>query len=385
MSHERQLPLFPDDQTARGVTDAPVSRRRPAAPSTASDRGGSPPAPVPLDSELRDLAAGLPPALRMGTSSWSFPGWAGLVYRAPEGRARLSEAALARAGLAAYAQHPLFRSVGIDRTFYAPVPAAVHAAYAAAVPADFRFLVKAPQSIVSARRRDGAPESAFLDPDLAAALFVRPAAEGLGERLGVLLVQCPPLPRSEVQDALRDVRRGATTKEPALLRRLGVLLDRIVREAPHGAVAALELRDAEFLAPPLLPHLRAMLERSGALHCYALHPATAPLDAQLAAIPPETQPAVVIRWMLRRNHRYDEAVEAYAPFDRLVEPDPEARGGIEALAMHAESLRRPTWIIVNNKAEGSAPLSILELARAMVRARRERRTAPPLPSPAPLR
>jgi uncharacterized protein YecE (DUF72 family) len=30
---------------------------------------------------------------------------------------------LARTGLRAYAQHPLLRSVGIDRTYYAPIQA----------------------------------------------------------------------------------------------------------------------------------------------------------------------------------------------------------------------------------------------------------------------
>src|SRR5262245_47355549 len=52
----------------------------------------------------------------LGTSSWSFPGWQGIVY---DGRA--SETQLARHGLAAYARHPLLRAVGIDRTYYAPM------------------------------------------------------------------------------------------------------------------------------------------------------------------------------------------------------------------------------------------------------------------------
>src|SRR5258706_12832907 len=70
-----------------------------------------------LYGEVQPLAAKLPLKLRMGTSSWSFPGWHGLVYAQ-----RSTEKELAREGLREYARHPLFRTVGIDRGHYAPIP-----------------------------------------------------------------------------------------------------------------------------------------------------------------------------------------------------------------------------------------------------------------------
>ena len=70
------------------------------------------------------LARKLPKNLFLGCSSWSFPGWEGLVY---EDRGTKTE--LARHGLAAYAAHPLLTSVGIDRTYYAPLSAAEFADY----------------------------------------------------------------------------------------------------------------------------------------------------------------------------------------------------------------------------------------------------------------
>lgn len=70
--------------------------------------------------------------MRLGTSSWSFPGWAGIVYDHS-----VSTATLARRGLAAYARHPLLRTVGVDRTYYGPITAEDFAAYAAAVPDEF--------------------------------------------------------------------------------------------------------------------------------------------------------------------------------------------------------------------------------------------------------
>src|SRR5262245_22514049 len=77
---------------------------------------GAAPAAGPNDrAELASLAAKLPPRLRLGTSSWTFEGWQGLVYR----RA-YTKASFQRDSLAEYVEHPLFRTVGIDSTYYTP-------------------------------------------------------------------------------------------------------------------------------------------------------------------------------------------------------------------------------------------------------------------------
>ncbi|MEZ6184635.1 MAG: DUF72 domain-containing protein, partial [Planctomycetota bacterium] len=67
--------------------------------------------PASVAPELRALAARLPPTVHLGTSSWSFPGWRGVVYDR-----EANQRELAREGLRAYAQHPLLRAVGVDRT-----------------------------------------------------------------------------------------------------------------------------------------------------------------------------------------------------------------------------------------------------------------------------
>jgi hypothetical protein len=58
----------------------------------------------PLD-QLRNLAARLPEILRFGTSSWTYPGWKGLVYHRDYPKTGASAAMLA-----GYARFPLFRS-----------------------------------------------------------------------------------------------------------------------------------------------------------------------------------------------------------------------------------------------------------------------------------
>jgi hypothetical protein len=75
---------------------------------------------------------------------------------------------------------------------------------------------------------------------------------------------------------------------------------------------------------------------------------------------------LVMRWMLRSNHAYAEAKDLYEPFDKLAEPDDGSRDALARLARAAISAGIGAWIIVNNKAEGSSPLSVERLARRIV-------------------
>jgi uncharacterized protein YecE (DUF72 family) len=162
--------------------------------------------PAALPYELTELALQLPRELYLGTSSWFFPGWNGIVWdrEAPE-------AALARHGLAAYASHPLLKTVCIDRAFHAPLEKAQYAAYAAQVPERFRFVVKAPWSCTAAwTRPDGGKpvgNPTFLDARVAIDTFITPCTEGLGEKAGVLLFQFPPLGRARLREPGRFVSR----------------------------------------------------------------------------------------------------------------------------------------------------------------------------------
>src|SRR4051794_30636414 len=68
---------------------------------------------VQIGEDFGALAARLPAGIRFGTSSWNYPGWGGLVYhREYEGRGASAKM------LREYAEFPLFRTVGIDSSFY---------------------------------------------------------------------------------------------------------------------------------------------------------------------------------------------------------------------------------------------------------------------------
>ena len=137
--------------------------------------------PAAVDDAVRRLGERLPTAIHLGTSSWSFPGWTGLVFALRNGKPA-TEQQLARHGLAAYAAHPLLRTVSLDRTFYAPLTHDEFAAYSRHVPERFRFVVKAPAAFTDpVLRKPGSGEAArdnpsFLDAATAAAASAAAAA-----------------------------------------------------------------------------------------------------------------------------------------------------------------------------------------------------------------
>ncbi|HET9599230.1 MAG TPA: DUF72 domain-containing protein, partial [Anaeromyxobacteraceae bacterium] len=262
-----------------------------------------------------------------------------------------SEERLAREGLAAYARHPLLRAVGLDRTFYAPLPAAELARLAAQVPEDFSFLVKAWQAFTSPALPGAAAaarNARFLDAARAADEVVAPAAEGLGRRLGAILFQLPPLSPKEV---------AALGGPEALVDRLAAFLASL----PRGPRYAVELRTRALLGP----RYREALAAAGAAHSYVVHPSMPGVAAQAAVVPPSAGPAVLVRWMLGHGLGYERARERYAPFDRLAAPDPASRAGIAELCRAALALEKDVVVVVNNKAEGSAPRSVFALAEAI--------------------
>jgi len=310
--------------------------------------------PAAVTDDVRRVAAALPTSIRLGTSSWSFPGWTGLVYAPRNGRAP-SEQDLARHGLAAYAAHPLLRTVSLDRTFYAPLSVAEFAAYAAQVSAGFRFVVKAPAAFTDpAIRRAGSGEPArdnpsFLDAAAAAETFVRPARAGLGDTAGPLVYQFPPLGRRLLADVPRLVDRLAA----------------FAAHLPRGPLYALEVRDPELVRPEFATALRD----AGAMPCLAVHARMPSVATQAAAFGLDRDDCpwpLVVRWNLHAGHDYEGARARYAPFDRLVDEDEPTRDALARLAVQAAAAGRETFITINNKAEGSAPLSVAALARRIV-------------------
>lgn len=298
-----------------------------------------------MKAEHRELAAALPSLIRLGTMSWSYAGWRGVVY-APETNNRR----LARDGLPAYARHPLLRAVEIDRSYYEPLPVEEFQHHAAQTPEDFSFLVKAHQECTVRRfpvharygSRRGQPNARYLDASYAAEAVVGPTADGLGAKLGAILFQFPP-------------HEAGSTEQFA--GELAAFLEAL----PRNVTYAVEVRNPELVTPAYARALTA----GGAVHCHNVWGDMPSVLRQAKLLPPLARRPLVIRWLMRRGEQYEQAGARFQPFDRVVDEDPVNRESIATLVSKAAAHDVASLVLVDNKAEGCAPESIVRLARAI--------------------
>jgi len=319
-----------------------------------------PPEAVParVPEPIRALAERLPTGVFLGTSSWSFPGWRGLVWAGtPDGPF------LARHGLGAYTAHPLLKLVGVDRSFYRPVPLDDWRRYHAQAHPKAAFLVKAPQSALWARFPDharwgsdrGRVNAGFLDPDLLLDSTVSPLCRALPGRTIVVVLQLPPQPI----DALGGVD-GFSERLSRCLQSLSDARHKIIENSDQRVIFAVEPRTREVLSPAYVGALQDGL----ATHCVAVHPTMPSVQVQWQAVLrhlPRSAPFVA-RWMLGVPLPYERAKARYAPFDRIVDAHPRVRRALARRISEAVRAEGMAFVAVNNKAEGCAPLTILGLA-----------------------
>lgn len=300
-------------------------------------------ASVQLD-EFAALAERIPANIRFGTSSWNYPGWQGLVYQELR-PARVSAAAL----LEEYARFPLFRTVGVDSSFYAPPTPETLLRYSANLPAGFPCVSKVWDRItihtfspLKDPKQAGDRNPDFLSADLFLESVYEPYARYFDDHAGPFVFE------------FQTIGRG-TLDEDGFCE----LLDRFFAELPREGSYAVEVRNDEFLTPRYFD----LLARHRVAHVFNSWTRMPPIGAQLDLPGVFTGPFVVARALLRPGRSYDEAVDAFAPYDRIQEPVPELRDDLLRLMREAMERDLPAHILVNNRAEGSAPLTIAAIAR----------------------
>ena len=201
-----------------------------------------------------------------------------------------------------------FNAVEINSSFYRPHRRATYQRWAASVPPDFQFSVKTPKAITHERR--------LADCDDLANRFID-EVQGLGDRLGVILVQLPPSLAfsKELLPALRRLRDQSDTSiqcEPRHASWFTPHVDATLAEMGVGRIAA---------DPPLGPGADRP-GGGGSLAYFRLHGA-----------PP-------IYWS-----RYEHAaLETWS-----------------VAALNEMSKGRETWVILDNTAAGFAIENAFEL------------------------
>lgn len=297
---------------------------------------------------LAQLARAIPPEILFGTSTWTYPGWSGLVYQ----RSYPKNAPAARM-LEEYARFPLFRTVGIDSSFYRPPEPATLDGYSRALPAGFRCTSKVWDQITvhtyggpRSEGKSGERNPDFLNAELFIREMYRPYQEHFRDHTGPFVFEFQTIPRYA----------GIGAQEFA------DQLDRFFAALPREGQYAVEVRNPEFLESPYF----AVLREHGVAHVFNSWTRMPSIGDQIDLPGAFSAGFTIARVLLRPGRTYEEAVDVFAPYDRIREPNPELRHDVLRLIDQARHLRIPAYILVNNRAEGSAPLTILEIARRLV-------------------
>lgn len=272
------------------------------------------------------------PRLRVGTCSWKYPSWAGLVYSRADGIDSLAE----------YGRK--YSTVEVDQWFWTLRPSSTDVErYRAAVPADFRFTVKAPNALTlthvpGKKGAEPVPNPRFLSTEVLGEFL--DALDPLRSQVGMVMFQFGYLNRKMMASAAE------------LLVRLG----RFLEQAPRGWPYAVEIRNATWLRGPFFELLRSRRAGAVLIQGYWMPP-VGEIQTRAADL---LEGPVVVR--LHGPDRGGMEEKSGGSWNRIVEP---RDGELESVAAMVRRLLKgghDVFLNVNNHFEGSAPLTIERLA-----------------------
>lgn len=330
----KQLGLFGDADEARNVPKESNAPNAPNANAPLKKATG----PV-VEAALVETMAKVPGQIRLGSSSWSFPGWSGIVW---DGKATQKD--LVAHGLGWLARHPLFRTVCIDRSYYAPIDAASLRSYAEQLPPGFRCLSKAPALVTrlvdtSTSTRERNP--LFLDPQWFTAEVLAVYAAVFAEHAGPFVIEISPLRQRELPEANWLAER----------------LDAFFEVLPGEFRYAVEFRNREFLQEPILE----VLAKHGVARSLNFWERMPSIAKQLE-FGFQSPDFAVARLMIPPGQRYADRKVSMGAFDSIQDPQPAMHDDVMKLVEQCLGTGRDLFIIANNKAEGCSPLTLRTLA-----------------------
>jgi uncharacterized protein YecE (DUF72 family) len=298
------------------------------------------------------MSLSLSPLIRFGTSTWTYEGWQGQVYKRQYVKNTFTRECLGEYCQYKYEGEPLFRTVGNDSTFYRPPTANQLRRYLNQIPEDFQMCFKVWEEITIPAyakqprygARAGQPNPRFLDAKLFNDLVLAPYREAQFERhTGPFLFEFQ--------------RHGMSTEE------FCERLDMFFLKLPRDFRYAVEVRNPGLLGMSYLQ----VLSRHGVAHVYNHWSYMPSLAEQHAKMQDFTAVFTVLRLLTPLKLSYEAAKKRAEPYTKIVEELPQMRREAVKLTRQAVSEGRRAYVLVNNRAEGNAPLTV-EALTEMLRA-----------------
>jgi uncharacterized protein YecE (DUF72 family) len=295
-----------------------------------------------LAQELRTLAQ---EQIFLGGSSWKYEGWLGQIYTPQRyySRGKFSQKLFEQRCLAEYGE--TFPIVCGDFSFYQfPSPEFWKKLFDTAHP-DMKFAFKVPEEITCKTfpshprygPRSGLPNPSFLSAEAFDEGFLQPL-KAYHDRIAVLIFEFGTFSKKsypEPQQFFSD-------------------LDTFLARLPKRWRYSVEIRNEDFLNAAYFDVLR----KHGVAHVFNSWNRMPPLHKQIQIAEAFTTSFTVVRALLRAGRSYEQAVEAFSPYDRIQDENPKARDAIKAVMERARRKREPAYLFINNRLEGNAPMTI---------------------------
>ena len=272
-----------------------------------------------------------------GVQTCALPISARYEYRGKVARTRFQ-----RECLAEYAE--IFKTVCVDAANYTFPSRKYLAGMASQVPPDFQFAFKVTDEITVRKftnlprfgDRAGKQNENFLNADLFSKAFLGPCEE-FKKSVGLLIFEFSKFYPGDYQHG-RDFVAD---------------LEKFLGQLPFGWPYGVEIRNKHFLHTEYF----AALKKHGVTHVFNSWGDMPSVKEQLALSDSRTQPNLcAARFLLKPGRKYEEAVKLFEPYDKVKEPNLEAREAGAVLVKEGVETgpKRKTFIYVNNRLEGNA-------------------------------
>ena len=292
----------------------------------------------------------------LGTSSWKYLGWRGLLYDDARyvWRGKFAESRFNKNCLMEYAE--VFKTVCVDAAYYTFPTVKYLEGLASQVPDDFQFAFKVTDTVTIKKfpnharhgSKAGMVNPDFLNADAFMQGFLRPC-ENIRPKVGILMFEFSKFYPSDFEHGRDFV----------------TVLDSFLAKLPKGWPYGIEMRNKHWLKPEYFE----CLARHGVTHVYNSWTDMPPVGEQIELPGSETNPGLAAaRFLLKPGRSYEEAVKSFQPYDQTKEVnEPARKAGAKLIQGGKQKKKKRTFLFINNRLEGNALATIkamLDMAEA---------------------